>query len=141
MTADDLPAVMEIERLSFPEPWSTGLFLHELKLPFSRCRVVRAPNGSNPLIGYAIWWLVGDEVQILNIAVHPDYRRSGAARLMLEEILADARAGAATSVSLEVRHDNESARRLYEGFGFVEKGVRRHYYGRGNDALIMTLAL
>jgi ribosomal-protein-alanine acetyltransferase len=82
--------------------------------------------------------VVGDEVHLLNVAVHPDYRRSGAGRQLVQLVLDDAVAQGAASVSLEVRRENHGARRLYERMGFTERGVRKDYYGRGEDAIIMT---
>jgi ribosomal-protein-alanine N-acetyltransferase len=141
MTAGDLGEVMEIERLAFDSPWTTGLFLHELKLPFSRLVVARTSNGNRKLIGYACWWRVGDEVHIHNLAVHPDYRRSGVGRALVQLLLDEAVKNHVQSVSLEVRHDNAAARGLYRSFGFTERGVRKHYYGRGEDAVVMTREL
>lgn len=141
MAAEDLTEVMEIERLVFPKPWSPGLFLHELRIPFSRTRVARTIEEGQRLIGYVCWWVVGDEVHILNIAVHPDVRRCGVGRELVELVLADARAQHVASVSLEVRRDNQAALELYRSLGFSESGVRRNYYGRGEDALIMTRLL
>jgi ribosomal-protein-alanine N-acetyltransferase len=138
MTSADLLEVMEIERLAFESPWSQGLFLRELKLPFAQLMVARTVNGRSGLAGYVCWWTVGDEVHIHNLAVHPDHRRAGVGRFLVEHVLEDAARRAVQSISLEVRHDNESARALYHGFGFSERGVRKHYYGRGEDAIIMT---
>lgn len=141
MTAADLPAVMEIERLSFASPWSPGLFLHELKLPFSRTRVARIADTPRRIGGYVCWWVVGDEAQILNLAVHPDDRRTGLGRELVRLVLDDAHEVGAASVSLEVRHDNAAARALYAGFGFAPRGLRKHYYGRNEHATIMTVRL
>jgi ribosomal-protein-alanine N-acetyltransferase len=141
MTAEDLGDVMEIERLAFEAPWTPGLFLHELKLPFSCLIVARTANGGRTLIGYACWWTVGDEVHIHNLAVHPDYRRAGTGHALVEQVLADAAHRRVRSISLEVRSDNEAARQLYRSFGFTDRGVRKHYYGRGEDAIIMTREL
>lgn len=138
MTSADLPEVMEIERLAFESPWSQGLFLRELKLPFAQLKVVRSVNGRRALAGYVCWWTIGDEVHIHNLAVHPDQRRNGVGRLMVRHVLDDAATRSVQSISLEVRHDNESAVLLYRGFGFSSSGVRKNYYGRGSDAIIMT---
>ena len=141
MVVADLPQVMELERLAFPKPWTPGLFLHELKLSFSRLHLARSRNGQRRLLGYVCWWLVGDEVHILNLAVHPDARRSGTGRALVEHVLTDALSHNAASVSLEVRHDNHAAVALYRNLGFAEIGRRRNYYGQGEDALIMERRL
>jgi ribosomal-protein-alanine N-acetyltransferase len=138
MVTADLPEVMEIERLVFPAPWTPGLFLHELKIPFSRLRLARESNGRGALCGYVCWWVVGDEAHILNLAVHPERRRSGIGREMVQLVLDDARAESARSVSLEVGRTNEAAKALYRSFGFCETGVRRRYYAGREDALIMV---
>ena len=140
MRTEDLDAVMEIERRSFPEPWTPGLFLHELKIPFSKTLLARTPNGSNALLGYVCRWLVGDEVHILNLAVHPDRRQMGIGRALVETVVREADAHGARIVTLEVRRENAAAIALYRTLGFSECGVRRNYYGRGHDALIMSRA-
>ena len=138
MVAADLPHVMEIERLSFAsDPWTPGLFLHELKLDFSRLHLARTADAARRVVGYACWWLVGDEVHILNLAVHPSARGSGAGRALVQRILDDAIAHGAVSVSLEVRPGNDSALGLYRAMGFGQIGLRKNYYARGQDAAIM----
>jgi ribosomal-protein-alanine N-acetyltransferase len=138
MQPGDLNAVMEIERRSFPNPWSPGLFLHELKLPFSKTLLARQANGSNTVLGYVCRWLVGDEVHILNLAVGPERRRSGIGRMLVESVIEDAQAHGVNLITLEVRRGNEAAVALYRSFGFKEAGVRRNYYGRGEDAIVMS---
>lgn len=138
MTAADLPQVMEVERLAFPQDaWTPGLFLHELKLDFSRVELARAADASQRLLGYACWWVIGDEVHILNLAVHPQARRGGIGRLLVQRILDDAAAHGATSVSLEVRPENTAGLALYRAMGFTQIGLRRNYYAPGEDAVIM----
>ena len=138
MVAADLPQVMEVERLSFAsDPWTPGLFLHELKLDFSRLHLARTADAARRLVGYACWWLVGDEVHILNLAVHPEARGTGAGRALVQRILDDAIGHGATSVSLEVRPENAAALGLYRAMGFDQIGLRKNYYGRGEDAVIM----
>jgi len=138
MVAADLPQVMEIERLSFAsDPWTPGLFLHELKLDFSRLHLARTADATHRLVGYACWWLVGDEIHILNLAVRPEARGSGAGRALVQRILDDAVAHAAVSVSLEVRPENAAALGLYRAMGFTQIGLRKNYYARAEDAVIM----
>ncbi len=142
MRAQDLRQIVEIERGSFDNPWSSALFLQELRIPFSRIVVVRpAGTDDEPIVGYLCRWFVADEIHVLNVAVHPRYRGRGIGALLVEEALREARAGRAEAVTLEVRRSNEAARKLYASFDFEEVGVRRNYYGRGEDALIMRLVL
>ena len=138
MTVQDLDEVLDIERRSFPEPWSRGMFLHEFKLPFSKSIVVRAADAPHALLGYVCWWLIGDELQILNLAVHPERRQHRIGRALVELALQAVHARHTGTATLEVRRDNGAAIALYRSFGFTESGVRRHYYGRGADAILMT---
>ena len=143
MRAQDLRQILEIERGSFDNPWSGALFLQELRIPFSRIVVIRPTTGSadEAIVGYLCRWFVADEIHILNIAVHPRHRGRGIGAVLLDEALREARAVGAEAVTLEVRRSNAAARRLYATFHFEEVGVRRNYYGRGEDALIMRLGL
>ncbi len=139
MTAEDLPDVVAIERACFPNPWTGPLFLQELDVSFSRIVLARRARGA--IAGYLCRWLVADEVHVLNVAVAPAFRGQGLGAALMREALREARVERASAVTLEVRRSNGSGRRLYEGFGFEEVGARPNYYGRGEDALIMRLAL
>jgi ribosomal-protein-alanine N-acetyltransferase len=138
MRSEDLDAVMEIERRSFPEPWTPGLFLHELRVPFSK--TILAWRGEE-LVGYICRWLVGDELHILNVAVRPEARQAGSGRALVSLVMVEAEQSGAGVVTLEVRRENQAAIALYRSFGFTERGVRRNYYARGQDALVMSCDL
>jgi ribosomal-protein-alanine N-acetyltransferase len=140
-THRDLPRILEIERLAFPTPWSLSSFKRELTLPFSRLTVAIV-DGKNPAAaGFLCRWLVADECHILNVAVHPDYRRVGVGAELMKLAIAEARARGASLVTLEVRRSNLPARSLYRKFEFEERRLRRHYYGVGEDAIVMELRL
>ena len=139
MVVDDLPEVIAIERASFSNPWTGPLFLQELEVAFSRTILARRAGES--VAGYACRWLVADEVHVLNVAVDPRHRGQGLGGTLMREVLREARQRQATAVTLEVRRSNVAARRLYESFAFEEVGMRPNYYGRGEDALILRLAL
>ena len=142
MRRDDLMAVLEIERRSFAQPWSRAFFEKELATPFARLVVVVEEARPGPtVVGYACRWRVTDEVHVLNVAVHPERRGRGFGRLLLEGIVGEARSSRARVVYLEVRAGNVVARRLYRSLGFRELGVRRGYYGPGQDAIVMELRL
>lgn len=140
MRSDDLDEVVGIERVSFSLPWSRGAFLYEMEQNrVARCWVVR---DDERVVGYVCLWEIGDEVHITNIAVHPDFRRRGIARTLLNHILDDARRRSLRVVALEVRPSNQEARKLYESYGFRVVGRRKgYYYDTGEDALVMELSL
>jgi len=138
MRPEDLSQVIEIENLSFSSPWSHSSFLQELNNPIS-CTLVAESEGQ--VTGYLCCWYVADEVHTLNLAVHPDYRRLGIARRLMEEVLLKAGAEGIKTVSLEVRRSNLSAVSLYHHLGFCQIGVRRRYYDNEEDALLMVYFL
>jgi len=136
--ASDLPAVLEIERRSFPSPWKPEVFLGELQNPYARLVVAERERR---VVGYFCRWLVADEVHILDIAVHPAQRGCGIGKVLLQEILAEARGCGACSASLEVRVSNLPAIALYHSSGFSQVAIRRQYYENGEDALLMVCSL
>jgi ribosomal-protein-alanine N-acetyltransferase len=141
-SARDLLRIVEIEQLAFPTPWSLGAFRRELTLPLSRLTVaVSGEDRTAPPDGFLCRWLVADECHVLNVAVHPDHRRFGLGARLLGATIAEARQKSAEVVTLEVRRSNLAARRLYRKFDFEERRLRRHYYGPGEDAIVMELRL
>ena len=140
-TEADLDAVMAIERLSFPTPWERQAFSDELARSWARLEVLRQGAGGG-VIGFCNYWLVADELHILNVAVHPDERRNGHAARLLQHILDEASRNKTRVVSLEVRVSNLAAQALYRKFGFREVGTRPRYYAdNGEDALLMDREL
>lgn len=134
-----IPAVAEIERMCFPQPWSEQalcLFLGEQGVGYV------AVDGGDGVIAYAGMLLAPGEGQIASIAVRPDFRRAGRGRAVLRALIADARERGLGQLSLEVRESNSAARSLYLGEGFAEAGIRRHFYSHPReDAVVMLLAL
>jgi ribosomal-protein-alanine N-acetyltransferase len=139
MAPGDLDEVMAIERTAFRYPWSSRFFLEELQVPCARSFLAEI-NGK--IVGYVLFWLLPEEVDIHNIAVHSDFRRHGIGQALLQRVLEQARKRNSSRVTLEVRISNIVAQRLYQSVGFMAKGVRKGYYSDdGEDALIMTLEL
>jgi len=142
MRREDLPAVLDIERRSFAQPWSRAFFEKELATPFARLVVAVEEVVPRPLvIGYTCRWRVTDEVHLLNVAVHPERRGLGHGCALVGAVVAEAEAARVRVVYLEVRAGNVIARRLYRQLGFKDLGVRRGYYGPGQDAIVMELRL
>src|SRR5438445_4069563 len=143
MRREDLAAVLEIERRSFAQPWSRAFFEKELATAFARLVVAEEEESIQRarVVGYTCRWRVTDEIHLLNVAVHPERRGLGYGRGLVGAVVEEARDAAARVVFLEVRAGNVIARRLYRQLGFRDLGVRRGYYGPGQDAVVMELRL
>jgi ribosomal-protein-alanine N-acetyltransferase len=136
----DLPAVLAIERASFGVPWSEAAVRPEL-VDDGRHLPVLAVVGDH-VAGFALIWVIVDELHLVNFAIDPAFRRRGVGRALLEEIFRLARERGLLRVTLEVRESNEAARALYRGFGFVEVALRPDYYpDTRENALIMLCEL
>ncbi|WP_184615553.1 ribosomal protein S18-alanine N-acetyltransferase [Sphaerisporangium krabiense] len=141
MTEADLPAVLSIERATFPlDAWSEGMLRGELAdQPRTRHYIVAVAEGE--IVGYAGLAAAGDQADVQTIAVRTASQRAGIGSAMLSELLAEAVRRGATAVFLEVRADNPPAQAMYERFGFERVGLRRDYYDDGTDAIMMMRSL
>jgi len=139
MALRDLAEVESIDQHSFPLPWPAGAFRYELtKNEHAQCWV--AESGGQ-VTGALVGYLVEDEYQIATIAVHPDFRRKGTGRALLEHALVEARRSGARTAFLEVRVGNDAAQSLYRQFGFRIVGERPRFYADGEDAFILRADL
>lgn len=142
MKEEDLDAVVLIENLSFSYPWKKKQFAEELKNDHSHILVATVEvDGEKKIIGYICWWIIEDEIHILNLAIHPDFRRKGVASALLENLVSYAYENRISLLTLEVRRFNSPAIQLYKKFGFRVTGIRKRYYPEGEDALIMERKL
>jgi ribosomal-protein-alanine N-acetyltransferase len=143
MVPGDLDEVHRIERAAHVHPWSAELIRRELDHAWSRAMVAVAPDGpAARIVGYVIFWLVHDELHILNVATDPVARRRGVGRRLMLEAEAQALANRASLATLEVRRSNAGAIALYEGLGYVQVGMRpRYYQPEGEDAFVLTKTL
>lgn len=137
LTYGDLPAVIAVERRSFPTPWSLSMFVLEVAKADGICL---GAWREGDLCGYLICACYPEAYHLMNIATDPAQRRSGVGRSLIDGLLA--RIGADANVTLEVRVSNAPAIALYEQYGFRSVGIRRRYYvDTGEDAIIMWRAL
>jgi ribosomal-protein-alanine N-acetyltransferase len=131
----DLPAVISIERRSFPTPWSLAMFVLELSKPSGICL---AATDGDQLLGYLVCSRYDQVWHLMNVAVAPDRRRAGIARRLISKLVEEG--GGKLPFTLEVRVSNHPAIAMYERLGFRSAGVRpRYYQDNGEDALIMWL--
>lgn len=137
-TSSDLDAILDIEGKSFTSPWSRETLLEELD--GKAWSYVQAAELQNAVVGFIVYWIVLNEIHLLNLAVHPDWRRMGIAAAMMHHLLANAKSHDVSEIFLEVRVSNRNAQTLYRRFGFKPIGMRRNYYtDNGEDAIVMCL--
>jgi [ribosomal protein S18]-alanine N-acetyltransferase len=139
MTERDVPAVSQIDQLSFSLPWPEHSFRYEVsENRVARCFV--AETEDHRIAAMIVSWIIVDEMHIATIATHPDFRRQGIGMLLLRQALLDGREAGARLAFLEVRAGNEVAQAMYRRFGFQQTGKRPRYYrDNGEDAILMTL--
>ena len=140
MQESDLPAVMEIERRSFPCPWEETSFREGLRRGSHHVYFLVTRHHQNP-IAFINFWVVEDDAHIANFAVSPDYRNQGVGKYLFAESLVYIRKLGANHVSLEVRVSNIPAQHLYRQFGFRIVAVREKYYmDNREDAYVFQLS-
>lgn len=134
-----VPQVAQLERGCFSDPWSEEILAGELKNPLSLWLV--AVQGQK-VVGYIGSQSVMDEADMMNLAVHPDFRRLGIAEHLAQTLMAHLQHSGVKTLCLEVRVSNASAIALYQKMGFTEVGRRpRYYFHPTEDALILKKKL
>ena len=143
MTLDDIDTVLAIDKHSFPTPAKARLYTYELtqnNLAHYQVLQINQRDQRNTILGYAGYWLIGDEVHVSTIAIHPQWRGQGLGELLLVNQLSMAYEDDARLVTLEVRESNAVAQALYKNYEFIIVGERRSYYkDTGESAILMTL--
>ena len=133
----DLNSIENIERASYPTPWSRSMFASELAKPSSVC-LGAFDIETDELVGYLVISRYVDAWHVMNVAVAPAHRRRKIATMLLERLFGLTAGEGRRGYTLEVRVSNEHAIRLYERAGFKPRGIRRGYYtDNREDALIM----
>ncbi len=139
MTMQDVPAVSQIDKMSFSLPWPEHSFQYEVsENRAARCFV--AETEDRRIAAMVVSWVIVDELHIATLATPPDFRRRGLGERILKEALVDGQQAGAHLAFLEVRAGNETAQAMYRKFGFAVSGRRPRYYrDNGEDAILMTL--
>jgi len=135
METGDVDQVLEIESRVFSSPWSRASFERECVEEASSSWVLVVDGA---VVGYAVSWIVCDEVHIGNIAVVPDMQGRGLGRLLMARLLEAGAERGAVMATLEARESNTRALGLYESFAFRPVAIRKRYYAdSGEDAIVM----
>lgn len=136
-----LDAVLEVEQLAHPHPWSRGNFTDAMASGYQ----VQLLLGGEQLLGYFVAMQGVDEAHLLNLTVAPAFQRQGWALVLLDALALWARGQGAQWLWLEVRMGNQRARAIYEANGFQRVGERKRYYpaagGEREDAVVMSRPL
>lgn len=139
MMLEDLPGVIQIDRMSFSLPWPEQTYRYEISANrAARCLV--AETEDKKIAAMIVSWTVVDELHVATFATHNEYRRRGVGSQLLTEALHDGRRLGMRRAFLEVRAGNEAAQAMYRKFGFQVTGRRPKYYrDNDEDAILMTL--
>jgi ribosomal-protein-alanine N-acetyltransferase len=134
-TEADLQAIADIEHAVFSDPWPIGAFRKSL------AGLLTVAVSGDRVVGYLAAHHAADMGEILNVAVHPEYRRLGIGEALVEDGLWRLAGAGIGLVFLEVRESNSAAQKLYEGMGFERVGKRRGYYRAPvEDAVVMRIS-
>lgn len=135
MWEEDILEVVNIEQVSFSTPWSEQSFLRELYRKYSLAKVAVFRD---KIIGYICADYKLHEACILNLAVHPDYRRRGVATILMNNVINELKNRGCVFLYLKVRVSNTGAKEFYKRFGFKAESTRKKYYSNPDeDALVM----
>ncbi|HEY6006653.1 MAG TPA: ribosomal protein S18-alanine N-acetyltransferase [Anaeromyxobacter sp.] len=140
----DVARVMEIEKDGFKHPWSRDLIERELGHAWSQILLAcdLGSPGAERVLGYIVFWLVHDEIHVLNVATALEARRRGVGRALMAAAENAGRTRGARLSTLEVRRSNEAAIALYRAIGYRQVGIRPNYYAEENeDAIVMVKQL
>jgi len=145
-SAEMLTDILAIEEACFSAPWSRKILEAELiGNQFAHFLVAMTQEATEPrhgnIVGYHCFWIVFEELRLMNLAVRESMRRQGIGRALAREAIGFGLAQGATRAVLEVRASNVAAQSLYCRTGFVPFGVRRQYYSNPlEDAVLMEMA-
>jgi ribosomal-protein-alanine N-acetyltransferase len=135
----DVDALVALEQLCFSYPWTAEQF--KLGLEREVFRIFGIKRGEE-IVAYLSFYLIGQEMEILNLAVRPECRRRGLGRRLLGLVLQSCYTLGVRESLLEVRRSNQAALRLYRSYGYEDVGVRKAYYPDNNeDALLLKCDL
>ncbi len=145
MIVADIPAVMELESQTNPNPWKEAGYRYEINhnelahYTILEHAEIAGASASSDILGFCGFWLMADECHISYIAIAPKWQGIGLGELLLWQMQNNALALGAAIATLEVSASNKTARSLYRKYRFTKTGRRPGYYKKeGDDALIMT---
>ena len=134
-----LDEIVAIENASFEKPWSHSQIKDDIQANIDSENWVFIKDGK--VAGYIFGWIVQNEFHLHNIAVHPDHLRKTIGKKLIQHIIARVADQKVNVILLEVSVNNFSARKCYHSLGFVQTGIRKDYYSKGDDAILYNLEI
>lgn len=139
MTLDDLNEVVKIEESLYKTPWNEKQYKYELEEnEFSYLFVL---EHENVIIGYYGFWVMFEDSDITKVSIRKEFQGMKLSNILMEDCFKRVMDAGCNKINLEVRKDNIKAINLYKKHGFEEIYVRKDYYGKGEDALILSRAV
>jgi len=136
---NQLEDILSIERISFTRPWTRNQITKDLQNGFNCENWVYKLNGN--VIGYIFVSKIEDQFHLNNIAVHPDFIGQKIGSSLIKHIIMRAKNRKVNIILLEVSINNITARKCYKSLGFIQVGIRKNYYSKGDDAILYDLEI
>lgn len=138
MQRSHIEGMIEVEEQCFSSGFARATFLKELE---NKIAIYIVAVNKEKVLGYAGLWNICGSADIMNVAVHRDFRRQGIAEGLLKVLIDESKKREVFEINLEVRVSNTPARELYKKLGFIENGLRKKYYENNEDAILMQKRL
>jgi ribosomal-protein-alanine N-acetyltransferase len=138
---EDVAQLVQIEGAVHISPWTDAGFQSEFEKPYSHTLVMTDEETDQVIGAYIVYWTIGEESHILNVAVDLPYRGLGLAQKLIRKVIDLSLRQGVKKVVLDVRKSNNSAIQLYQKLGFTIQTVRKAFYSNGEDAYGMVLDL
>jgi len=134
-----LDEIIAIENISFEKPWTRDQIKDDIQANIDSENWVFIED--DKVVGYIFGWIIQNEFHLHNIAVHPDYLRKKIGRKLIQHIISRVADQKVNVILLEVSVNNFSARKCYQSLGFIQTGIRKDYYSKGDDAILYNLEI
>lgn len=136
MLVNDLEEIVKIEKDLYKSPWNLEQFKYELEENEFSYNFVLEKEGI--VIGYYGFWVMFEDVDITKVSIRKEFQGMKLSNLLIKDCFERVRRLECNKINLEVRTDNIRAINLYKKYGFEDVYIRKDYYGKGEDALILS---
>ena len=134
-----LEDIFTIEKSAFNKPWTRNQIKDDIQSDMYSENWVYIMD--ELVVGYIFGWIIYDEFHLNNIAVHPEYLRRSIGKELIGHIISRVISRYIKVILLEVSANNISAQKCYKSLGFIQVGIRKDYYSKGDDAILYNLDL